>query len=1097
MKRPEQHMKILRPGAAATMAKQNNAAAGNASSEKPSLKAKSSAPPMKSPWAPVPKVDSVSPINPPVQQTPAVRPMMTTQDARAYESAPTPPPAREIAADTFDRSWRENEKGNRELFNSANGRYEPAPEGRRGNGRLEAPVRKPAVLQRSTPVPDANESAQTEIGRGQRRESSVGQGSMPQGRPDIASKSPEISGQGNERIAEAPQSNAAAANFDQNSAWAKQMPPQVDAAAEPSISMEDAVKLQEKVMREKRELAIKRRKEEEEQEAIAKQERLKAKLAALEGAGKSKKDREAEAAAAAAAAPAPTPEAKTVEGADARNAGMATVNLPQRTSVATVDSAPAPPSVLKADPRSYNKNVPKQPLTNQKLPRNAQLANEKAKVGPDATAEHAAPSRPSPESDGRDLFTQSSPAFTSPPSFQQNPTDRKTQAAFGLSPNLASESTFSPWPKALSSTSVWGTSGIGNGIFDSSNTFAPLSNLGPSSSLPPPPGMGLQTTSRISPKTFPGEDRSAGMQHQQPAQNQVQASHSSDSRKYASGMDSRGDIFANQSRLHVGSSAPGMGRPAHPPGPIGPPSRAHLKNEQSKPNSSLAQWHNLANEMPSHLQGQPGEDIASNSEDINGRPEGHVFRETFKKIAPALDGRLGVPRRFESTEFTVHDKEGLSRAPLAAQSNLQRPSHDQSVRHATPLAPWATSGLNTVLPTESQDLNRRNVATQQPPIGPPPSSSAQPAVLPPHLRPKAKFPTTPIESVIAPHGLVPPPPETESHPVNTGDAHRPQVRLPPPQAKVKLPPSSGSARGHASAQSAPNMMIPRQPSNLGSPGAQRPLVQNADWQLRFNGLFGRAAVSTETPPSPPKTPPKSIDTALAVAPSTRMFMDDHHNTTFRGATVSLPSPKRTATGASTAFKYRESFTKPTSAHLFDEVRSFGSRPVVVIPQNTRYNLAPYSSSTKNPPTSMNPRMPRATAFIVQSKDSLPAWMFFKDPQGFHLKIPGTRLKNRLVRHSKPTDDSAHSRRPQDRPASHKMDKGKASRPKPPAGAEEARKAPDNKKGAMPSPADENAAARKTSASPAAPEKKSTWTKSARGGARRSSVRPAPAAVSSS
>jgi hypothetical protein len=1026
---------------------------------------------------------------------------MASQDARAYESAPTPLPAREIAADTFDRSWRENEKGNRELFNSANGRYEPAPEGRRGSGRLEAPVRKPAVLQRSTPVPGSNESGQPQPGS----QMDMGQGSTLQGRQDIASKAPEIPGTSIERVAEAPQSAVAAANLDSNSAWAKQMPPQSDAPAEPTISMEDALKLQEKVMREKRELAIKRRKEEEEQEAVAKQERLKAKLAALEGAGKSKKDREAEAAAAAAAAPAGTIESKAAESAQARNNGNANAVLPKPPSVATVDSTSALPSVPKADARSYDKNVTKQPLNNQKSPQNIpserQFVHDQSKVGADATTEHGGRPRPSPESNGRDVFTQSSPAFTSPPSFQQNPADRKAQAAFGLSPNLASESTFSPWPKALSSTSVWGTSGIGNGTFDSSNTFAPLSNLGSSSSLPPPPGMGLQTSSRISPKTFPGEDRSTSMQHQPSAQGQSQTSHSSDSRKFASGMDSRGEMFANQSRLHVGSSAPGLGRPVHPPGPIGPPSRAHLNNEQSKSNPSLAQWHNLANEMPSHMQGQPEEDVASNSKDLNGRPEGHVFRETFKKIAPALDGRLGVPRRFESTEFTVHDKDSLSRATLAPQSNLQRPTHDQSVRHATPLAPWAASGLNSVaLPADSQDLNRRNMTTQQPPIGPPPSSDAQPAVLPPHLRPKANFPTVPIESVIAPHGLAPPPPETESHPVNTGNAHRPQVKLPPPQARVRLPPSSASARAPASAQSAPNMMNSRQLSNLGSPGAQRPPAQNPDWQLRFNGLFGRAAVSTETPPSPPKTPPKSVDSALAVASSTKMFMDYSQNTASRGATVSLPSPKRTVTGAPTALKYRDSFTKPTSAHLFDEVRSFGSRPVVVIPRNTKYNLAPYSSSTKNPPTAMNPRMNRATAFGAQSKDILPAWIFFKDPQGYHLKIPGTRLKNRLVKHPKGSDDSVHFRRNQDRPAPNKPEKGKASKPNlnPSAAPEEARKANDkNKKSAAPSPANENAAAApKKPASSAAPEKKSSWTKSARGGARRSPAHPAPAAVSS-
>jgi hypothetical protein len=604
--------------------------------------------------------------------------------------------------------------------------------------------------------------------------------------------------------------------------------------------------------------------------------------------------------------------------------------------------------------------------------------------------------------------------------------------------------------------------------------------------------MSLQPTSRISPKTFPGEERSANMQqHQSPAQTQAPTSHSSESRKFASGIDSRGDMFANQSRLHVGSPAPGLGRPVHLPGPIGPPSRAHLQNDQTKSNSSLAQWHNLANEMPNQFRGHAEDNAVTNPNDVSSKSDGHIFRETFKKIAPAGDGRLGMPRRFESTEYTVHDKEGMSRAPLAS-----------SGRHATPLAPWAAPGANPIALVEGPEVSaQRNAISQQPPIAPPPSSSAQSAVLPPHLRPKAKFPTTPIESVIRPHGLSPPPPETESHPVNTGDVHHPQVRLPPPQARVRLPPSSAQLKAHASAQSAPNMTTARQPNNFGPPGANRPLVQNADWQLRFNGLFGRAAVSTETPPSPPKTPPKSIDSALAVAASSRMFMDDHHHTLFQGATVSLPSPKRTFTGAVVSLNSRGPFTKPISDYLFDEERSFGSRPVVVVPRNPRYKFAPHEPVVQNLPTSKDSRMSRATAFEAQSKESLPAWVFYKNPLGFHLKIPGTRLNNKLVKHTRVHDDSANARtrRTQDRPGYNKPEKAKGtkSNSNAPVADDEARKSGISEKATVRPSADNPTPSSVTRKAPVSfgAEKKTTWTKSARGGPRRSSTR--PAAVSSS
>ncbi|KAI9871009.1 MAG: hypothetical protein M1830_003537, partial [Pleopsidium flavum] len=120
-------------------------------SEKPTLVAKPTVPtPVKSPWAPLPPVDKIPPvpINPPQQQSPA--PRFGQRDPHGFDSMPPPPsPAKEIAADDFNRSWRDHHAGNsRELFNSQSGRYEPVNDARRGSIRNEQNFRPPSLLQR-------------------------------------------------------------------------------------------------------------------------------------------------------------------------------------------------------------------------------------------------------------------------------------------------------------------------------------------------------------------------------------------------------------------------------------------------------------------------------------------------------------------------------------------------------------------------------------------------------------------------------------------------------------------------------------------------------------------------------------------------------------------------------------------------------------------------------------------------------------------------------------------------------------------------------------------------------------------------------------
>ncbi|MCJ1404867.1 hypothetical protein MMC11_008093 [Xylographa trunciseda] len=119
-------------------------------SDKPTLVAKPSSNQVKSPWASLPPVEKMSPvpINPQVQ-TPISR--FTQKDVHGFDAMPPQPTlAKEIAADDFSRASRETPNGiPRELFNSQSGRYEPVKEARRGSTtRKEQNFRAPSVLQR-------------------------------------------------------------------------------------------------------------------------------------------------------------------------------------------------------------------------------------------------------------------------------------------------------------------------------------------------------------------------------------------------------------------------------------------------------------------------------------------------------------------------------------------------------------------------------------------------------------------------------------------------------------------------------------------------------------------------------------------------------------------------------------------------------------------------------------------------------------------------------------------------------------------------------------------------------------------------------------
>lgn len=307
-------------------------------SEKPTLVAKPPAPPtpVKSPWASLPPMDKIAPIVTDLhsQQQQTLR--FASRDPHGFEAMP--PPAKEIAADDFSRSWRDGNTGaSKELYNSQSGRYEPVSDGRRGS-RNEMHPRQLALLQRhhETQGPAEPSAAfQThranlqDVQYGRRRTSSnVSGGSGIYGRrlsrgqdgypphdmlgarrgsmvavgdePSPRLQSP--SGHPGQRSYPQQQwqpraspvvSHASPASVHGHLALPTQLstPTPPATAAAPVVQLEDEVELQKKIMRESRELARKRRLDEEAREEAERKERIRLKLEAMGPAPETKKSK--------------------------------------------------------------------------------------------------------------------------------------------------------------------------------------------------------------------------------------------------------------------------------------------------------------------------------------------------------------------------------------------------------------------------------------------------------------------------------------------------------------------------------------------------------------------------------------------------------------------------------------------------------------------------------------------------------------------------------------------------------------------------------------------------------------------------------------
>ncbi|CAG9946756.1 unnamed protein product [Clonostachys rosea f. rosea IK726] len=275
--------------------------------EKPTLVAKPPAPlqPNKSPWATLPPVEKASPL----VAEPGQRGQL--KDSISHKGGPPSGlPPKEMAADDFSRpTWRDGSvHANRELFNSQSGRYEPVAERRGSQSKhpalLQRPVQGDQPAEPSSSFQTYRQSQDGHFGR-RRASSNISGGSgsfyrmgkgneahMP-GHEHLEVRRPSQAGS-----ADSPVSPAAMPARYQTSqgSWGPQVSPRPNfahlqqagptgpgamPAQQPAQQGVDEIEYQKKLMRERNELARKRRMEQEAAEEAAKRERIQKKLEAM------------------------------------------------------------------------------------------------------------------------------------------------------------------------------------------------------------------------------------------------------------------------------------------------------------------------------------------------------------------------------------------------------------------------------------------------------------------------------------------------------------------------------------------------------------------------------------------------------------------------------------------------------------------------------------------------------------------------------------------------------------------------------------------------------------------------------------------------
>lgn len=859
---------ILKPGAHTQPTTGKTSLVLKGQPEKPSLVAKPSASEKKSPWATLPPVERVSPvqINPPQQQQqqqqqPSQQ-RFSQQDSRGYNHMP-PPPAKEIAPDDFTRR---DDRSNRELFNSHNGRYEPVHEMRRTSTRDANFRQQPSVLQRPSQDGPAEPSSAFQTSRasadmpawGRRRNSSNVSGGngrrmsidrrtfdLPNGSTPMERRASQsinggdVTGPGAPRQppVQALSPNVAKAPLaSPHPAVVSSVTQDVPTSSAP-VPMEDPVQAQKRLMAEKRERARLKKQQEQEAERKAeaeRKERLAKKLAALEPPAESK--------------------SKAKEQSPAR----AVEKSPPKEK-ATPASVQSPPKPVEGEVAQYGMMKVHQAQPVKKTPQGEPSPPTKpvppSPVRAPATSLSQAPAQPF------DTFTRDRDSSPKQQMEQSQGHARQLEGAIPQGPK-ATQAQQAGWTPATApqprpwTSQVWGPlqtkeRALGNGTFNS-----PFNQ---------------------------GQPRT-GAQQQLPAQLPTQPASTPaapiglSAATHPSTLQPTKQAFAAKPMYPHTAPLPAQPTTPSKPGPIAPPPAAAAKG-----------W----GDFLTHIRNDDKITEQKQRQEYE-RLGGETFRPELRETYKDQKGKA---------ETTLHDKMGGKAALFEAGSMSGSPA-------AVELKPREEANKPVHEASSPQQTLNHAASLQQTPGSRSSRFFPRPAETP------SSTPTTMSSKINSP----PPPPETESHPAFSGDTHHPLVRLPKPSPRVRLPPP---AIEHVTPSEAPVSMPPRGQPGIGS----RPLAMNPEWQARFNQLLQKpSAAPVPVPAVKPVVATPSVlpskPSSLAVAALSKGTLDVRGNV--GSATVSLPNapPRRNMDPCS-----KEFITRNGTEALFED-REFGSLPTV-------------------------------------------------------------------------------------------------------------------------------------------------------------------------
>jgi len=1020
-------------------------------SEKPTLVAKPTVPtPVKSPWASLPPVDKVPPvpINPPQQQYLAQR--FSQRDPHGFDSMPPPPsPAKEIAADDFNRSWRDHHAGSsRELFNSQSGRYELVNDARRGSIRNEQNFRPPSLLQRplqndqqgpaepSAAFQTSRSSVTQDAGAWSRRRTSSNvsggsgsygrrmsfgkgqelpsipsdnhqqrRGSQPSGTADrVASPRNITTSVSDQSQQQYPPRGLSPAQTHQHQPWqirqsprlnnahltgqlsGPERPPQAaatpvdQASLSPSASeAQDPVAMQKRLMRERRELAVKRKQEQEERDEAEKKERIRLKMQALglppldeekeKASDRTFGERPATDGTGAPAQSPPKPPVPEILG-EPKQYGMMKVHHPQ--SIKRLSSLKEP-SVDQASESAASSRQVSPPSADAK-PESKNNTESSALNGMQSAPQLVAPKGRLDERPGRPA--ESSPQERKEQPWKNVPSGSDTYTSWG-----GSSMTTHSAPGA----NLWGPPGsdkaLGNGTFDRNLVRLPQRQSPHHQQVSPPaPGpIGPIGPPTAAPTILPSQTYGVTSERSHEDIQTVPAFSTPEIRTTRPK-----DQMKHETRNQDGK----LGKELRHPRPIAPPSGpASLSRQQHTTvvgNMVTSGWNNF------HVTATR-EEAERNERDVKERAERLVeeartgikreaqmpaINETWRQTS--IEDNAGQ-RKVIGVSKTTNNGQGFGDRQQGPQTG-RTPPFDNAMG-----APIAISAMPS-----GAGAGRGSRFFPQMGDTDPTQGRRSVSYSPGYTRPAS-----------------PPPPDSVDHPAYAGDIRRPMVSLPfvKPKPTVKLPPAM-------LAPVAPPilspMLAPTQPLRVVS----QPLVNTASWQDRFNGLFGRKA-------SPEKKH------ALAVNSATKVPLEVALNQV--SAAVSLP---RSEDGDHTAKMFDAggiaSKAMEDEEALFEE-REFGSLPTVRIPRAA----PPAVWQPAKAPSNQRPRSKLFKATQVLSIEPMIWSLHDKEnqrPDGFliSVRLPGEAItKARIMTRN---HGSSHIPRGQRNPSSNfKPRKGIKSR----------------------------------------------------------------------